>query len=194
MKIISLSVWFVSALAMLPVFLYVTTIADPSGQETCNIIWGHNVSSNSSSDVSQNEQTAFALYSFINGFLAPLAFIVLFYFLVLCRLHSLKPIKDGKISENKRQLHQKVTKLVLTVVSVYTVCWLPHWTVQMVLICQPPDSQQHTGLMVTVLLTTCLAYAPKGKLHKSSFISTITRFNFIFIPMTVIGIIIIIIS
>ena len=106
-------------------------------------------------------------YSFINGFLAPLAFIVLFYFLVLCRLHSLKPIKDGKISENKRQLHQKVTKLVLTVVSVYIVCWLPHWTVQMVLIFQPPDSQQHTGLMVTVLLTTCLAYAPKSNYQSS---------------------------
>ena len=71
-KGISVSVWLVSALLMLPIFLYATTIARPGGAETCTIHW------QSSGLLTEGdiltEQTAFTFYSFIVGFLGPLGF------------------------------------------------------------------------------------------------------------------------
>ena len=37
-------------------------------------------------------------------------------------------------SLSKRKSHRKVTKLVLTVITVYIICWLPHWVTQIALI------------------------------------------------------------
>ena len=78
-KIVSLSVWLVSALLMLPVFLYATTISRPDGGQSCNIYW-RNINGTSEEAI-LNEQTAFTFYTLVFGFLGPLAFILIFYVL-----------------------------------------------------------------------------------------------------------------
>jgi len=52
-----------------------------------------------------------------------------------------------------------VTKLVLTVVSVYIICWLPHWVTQILVILEPPDSPQSPALVTSILLANCLQYS-----------------------------------
>ena len=141
-KIVSLSAWLVSALLMLPVFLYATTITRQDGGETCNIFWSFNSSLTGEGRASiLNEQTAFTFYSFIFGFLGPLGFILIFYVLVIIKLRSVGP-QGGARSTSRRRSHRKVTKLVLTVITVYIICWLPHWVTQIALIRQDPGHNQ----------------------------------------------------
>ena len=141
-KIVSLSAWLVSALLMLPVFLYATTITRQDGGQTCNIFWSFNSSLTGEGRASiLNEQTAFTFYSFIFGFVGPLGFILIFYVLVIIKLRSVGP-QGGARSTSRRRSHRKVTKLVLTVITVYIICWLPHWVTQIALIRQDPGHNQ----------------------------------------------------
>ncbi|XP_023343124.1 somatostatin receptor type 2 isoform X2 [Eurytemora carolleeae] len=152
-RIVSLSAWLTSALLMVPVFLYANTITRPDGGESCNIFWTMNITSSGLI----NEQTAFTFYSFIFGFAGPLTFIFIFYILVIIRLRSVGP-KGADRSQSKRKAHRKVTKLVLTVVAVYILCWLPHWITQLALVSQPPGYQSETIVVIT-LLSNCLSYS-----------------------------------
>jgi len=45
-------------------------------------------------------------------------------------------------------MFRKVTKLVLTVITVYILCWLPHWVTQLALISQPPGHNQGDTIVV----------------------------------------------
>jgi len=152
-RIVSISAWMMSALLMIPIFLYANTSTRPDGGEMCNIFWSMNMT-----DAGVfNEQTAFTLYTFIFGFAGPLTFIFTFSLLVIVRLRSVGP-RGAERSQSKRKLHRKVTKLVLTVISVYILCWLPHWVTQLALISQPPGYQSETIVVIT-LLANCLSYS-----------------------------------
>lgn len=48
---------------------------------------------------------------------------------------------------------------MLTVVTVYVICWLPYWCAQVWLTFMPPDSGQNTFSFTMMLLTGCLSYA-----------------------------------
>ena len=52
---------------------------------------------------------------------------------VIIKLRSVGP-RGQERSLSKRKSHRKVTKLVLTVITVYIICWLPHWVTQIALI------------------------------------------------------------
>ena len=52
---------------------------------------------------------------------------------VIIKLRSVGP-RGQERSQSKRKSHRKVTKLVLTVITVYIICWLPHWVTQIALI------------------------------------------------------------
>ena len=149
-KIVSLSAWLLSALLMLPVFLYATTITRPGGGDSCNIFWAINSSSEAAI---LNEQTAFTFYSLIFGFVGPLGFIFIFYLLVIIKLRSVGP-RGQERSQSKRKSHRKVTKLVLTVITVYIICWLPHWVTQIALITQPPGHDQGNTLVIVNIPTS----------------------------------------
>lgn len=156
-RLVSLSSWAVSALLMLPVFLYATTVRkDESGEDenyTCNIFWSFNTTSGRIVD----EQTAFTFYSFLLGFAVPLSLILIFYILVIVRLRSVGP-RGTERSQSKRKSHRKVTKLVLTVITVYVLCWLPYWVTQLALINQPSGRQSESTVIIH-LLTNCLSYS-----------------------------------
>ena len=92
-----------------------------------------------------NGQTAFTFYSFVLGFAIPLILILIFYILVIVKLKTVGPKNKSK---EKKKSHRKVTRLVLTVITVYILCWLPYWITQLALIFTPPGHNQVTFILL----------------------------------------------
>ncbi|XP_005095139.1 somatostatin receptor type 2-like [Aplysia californica] len=116
-----LCVWSLSFLVMLPIILYSRTEKHRRfpGKESCSIFWPK--------DQLIPPDKAFIWYSFILGFAIPVSLISVFYVLVILRLRHVGPAKKSK---EKRKSHRRVTRLVLTVITIYVVCWLPYWCFQ----------------------------------------------------------------
>lgn len=147
-KIVSAAAWTMSAIIMLPVMFYATTIEKMDNQMTCNIQWPQENEAGSG--------TTFTLYSLILGFAIPLCLILTFYSMVLRKLRS---VGSKTRSKEKKRSHRKVTKLVLTVITVYVLCWLPYWISQVALITSPPYVC-NTRLQITLfVLVGCLGYS-----------------------------------
>ncbi|XP_065092562.1 somatostatin receptor type 2-like [Ochlerotatus camptorhynchus] len=145
-KIVSFFAWTTSALIMLPVMLYANTVNHEKGKNSCNIVWP---SENASG-------TTFTLYSLILGFAIPLSLILMFYYLVIRKLRTVGPKSKSK---EKKRSHRKVTKLVLTVITVYVFCWLPYWISQVALINSPPDICKSRLEITVFVLVSCLGYS-----------------------------------
>ncbi|XP_023159475.1 somatostatin receptor type 2 [Ceratitis capitata] len=147
-KLVSGFAWLTSVLLMLPVILFANTVQSNEDHVSCNIKWPE----------AQNTQsgTTFILYTLTLGFATPLTFILIFYFLVIRKLHTVGPKQKSK---EKKRSHRKVTKLVLTVITVYILCWLPYWISQVALINSSP-SKCASRLEITIfLLAGCLGYS-----------------------------------
>lgn len=125
-KIVSVIAWCVSVILMLPIILYSMTIDHGNGKKSCNIVWPSSATSGNSTDDAAFEPdgSTFTLYTFTLGFAIPLCLILIFYYLVLRKLRTVGPKSKSK---EKKRSHRKVTKLVLTVITVYILCWSPYW-------------------------------------------------------------------
>lgn len=147
-RIVTAVAWTASAIIMLPVIMYANTIEKENKKLTCNIQWPLN-----------NEQESgftFTVYSLVLGFAIPLSLILAFYYLVIRKLQTVGPKSKSK---EKKRSHRKVTKLVLTVITVYVLCWLPYWISQVALITSPPENC-NTRLEITLfVLVGCLGYS-----------------------------------
>lgn len=146
-KFICLTVWTVSALLMIPIFMYANDLTIGCNTH-CNIYWPETGI--------MNGQKAFTLYSFTLGFFIPCILILLFYFLVICKLRTVGPKNRSK---EKKRSHRKVTYLVLTVITVYVMCWLPYWVGQVYITFLPPRHSDSSLSLTFMLLTGCLSYA-----------------------------------
>ncbi|XP_063708738.1 somatostatin receptor type 2-like [Culicoides brevitarsis] len=154
-KIVSLIAWTTSVLFMIPVILYSNTITYPNypyggkNKVSCIIMWPQD-------DNGLKSPSTFTLYSLILGFAIPLALILIFYYLVIRKLRTVGPKSKSK---EKRKSHRKVTKLVLTVITVYVLCWLPYWISQVALIHSPPDLCKSRLEITIFVLVGCLGYS-----------------------------------
>ncbi|XP_030372077.1 somatostatin receptor type 5 [Scaptodrosophila lebanonensis] len=151
-KLVSAVAWSTSAVLMLPVILYASTVEQEDGiNYSCNIMWPDAYKKHSG--------TTFILYTFFLGFATPLCFILCFYYLVIRKLQSVGPKHTTK-SKEKRRAHRKVTRLVLTVITVYICCWLPHWMSQLALIHSNPAQRDLSRIEILIfLLLGCLVYS-----------------------------------
>lgn len=150
-KLVSVLAWFVSAILMLPVVLFARSIQhdDDINVFSCNIDWPK--------DYQKHTGTTFTLYTFILGFAIPLTFILIFYVLVIRKLHL---VHQKHSSKDRKRSHRKVTRLVLTVIAVYVLCWLPHWTSQVSLIIPFTGQRELSRFEILMfLLFGCLAYS-----------------------------------
>lgn len=149
-KLVSLLAWFTSAILMLPVILFASTVLQEDGINfSCNIDWPEVYKKHSG--------TTFILYTFLLGFATPLCFILVFYYLVIRKLHS---VQQKHKSKEKKRSHRKVTRLVLTVITVYILCWLPHWISQVSLINAFVGQRELSRFEILLfLLFGCLAYS-----------------------------------
>uniref|UniRef100_A0A336N0G3 CSON008889 protein n=1 Tax=Culicoides sonorensis TaxID=179676 RepID=A0A336N0G3_CULSO len=154
-KIVSLVAWTASVLIMLPVILYSNTITysnyvyGAKSKVSCIIMWPQE-------EHGFRSPSTFTLYSLILGFAIPLALILCFYYLVIRKLRTVGPKSKSK---EKRRSHRKVTKLVLTVITVYVLCWLPYWISQVALIHSPPDLCKSRLEITLFVLVGCLGYS-----------------------------------
>ncbi|XP_014675662.1 PREDICTED: somatostatin receptor type 2-like [Priapulus caudatus] len=118
-KIVCACVWTISVLVMIPVIMYARTTG---GGPTCTVLWpgGQLIKA----------EKAFVVYSLLLGFGIPVALTMTFYVMVLQRLKTVGPRKKSK---EKKRSHRRVTKMVLVVITVYIFCWLPYWSLQLLL-------------------------------------------------------------
>ncbi|KAH8315722.1 hypothetical protein KR059_012652 [Drosophila kikkawai] len=147
-KLVSAFAWMTSVLLMLPVILFASTVESRNGNVSCNIEWPDTQNSHTDS--------TFILYSLVLGFATPLTFILVFYCLVIRKLHTVGPKHKSK---EKKRSHRKVTKLVLTVITVYIMCWLPHWISQVALISSAPQRCASRLELAVFLACGCLSYS-----------------------------------
>ena len=126
-RMVCAMVWTISFLVMLPVILYTNTV-ERGPSTACAISWP-------SGQIIPPEK-AFIWYAFLLGFAIPVALISVFYTMVVVRLKTVGPAKKSK---EKKRSQRKVTRLVLTVVLVYIVCWSPYWAFQVHLTFVDPD-------------------------------------------------------
>ncbi|XP_063603035.1 somatostatin receptor type 5-like [Penaeus indicus] len=145
-KLVSLTAWFLSALMIIPVFMYSNTL-ESDGRDNCNIIWPESQG--------VRGEIAFTRYSFALAFGIPLVLIFIFYSLVL---HKLKTVGPKTKSKEKKKSRQRVTRLVLTVITVYVICWLPYWVLQLTLILSEPKKGHSTLRVVLFMVSSCLSY------------------------------------
>lgn len=137
-KIVAAAAWTISAIMILPIILYSDAVKDPSEPDhyTCNIIWP---TSNETDLPVMKPLNTFTIYSFILTFAIPLTLTFICYVLVIRKLQTVGPKNKSK---EKKRSHRKVTKLILTVITVYVFCWLPYWITQLVLIFQSPEIEE----------------------------------------------------
>ena len=57
-------------------------------------------------------------------------------------------------SGGRKKSHQKVTTMVLTVITVYVLCYLPYWVLQIILLFTEPNALSHNALMVVLYMTS----------------------------------------
>lgn len=130
-RIVSIIAWCCSALIMLPIMMYANVTEQQSGRFTCAIMWPE-------TEGIIRGLYSFTIYSMVLGFIIPLCFIMTFYCMVIKKLRSVA--KKTNRPKGKRRSHRKVTKLVLTVITVYILCWLPYWVAQVSLISSPIET------------------------------------------------------
>lgn len=135
-RVVSLLAWTGSILLIIPIIKHATeTEQNQNGRMSCVIDWTTNV--NNSDNVTALSQAAsssaaiFTTYTFAFSFAIPLVLILVFYFLVIQKLKTVGPKNKSK---EKKRSHRKVTNLVLTVVTVYVICWLPYWITQLAML------------------------------------------------------------
>ncbi|XP_018335581.1 somatostatin receptor type 2 [Agrilus planipennis] len=161
-RIVSLCAWICSITLISPILIYSTETEQRNGRnglnvtaKTCQIVW----STDNSTEENFEEQTLsmaamFILYTFVFSFAIPLCLISVFYCLVIQKLRNVGPKNKSK---EKRRSHRKVTNLVLTVVTVYVLCWLPYWILQLAMIA---SQKEPSHFVVTLnLLASCLSYS-----------------------------------
>lgn len=138
-KIVAGAAWTISAIMILPIILYSDAVKDgpsDSNHYSCNIIWP----TTNSTDLQDTKQlNTFTIYTFVLTFAIPLTLIFICYVLVVRKLQTVGPKNKSK---EKKRSHRKVTKLILTVITVYVFCWLPYWIAQLVLIFQSSDDEE----------------------------------------------------
>ncbi|KAK3090733.1 hypothetical protein FSP39_014152 [Pinctada imbricata] len=143
-------IWTVSFLVMLPTILYSQTIPNHRfpGKRSCTIKWPEN-------SPIQNDK-AYTWYTFLLGFAIPISLITVFYTLVVIRLRNVGPANRQRSAERKKS-HKKVTRMVLAVISVYVICWLPHWVFQINLTFR--TSPMPPGMILLYNIISSFSYA-----------------------------------
>ncbi|KAF5298888.1 hypothetical protein FQR65_LT09539 [Abscondita terminalis] len=161
-RCVSVAAWFCSIVLIIPIFSHSKeeeNIREENGQnisfKSCVIVWAENSTDNTIE--SQHDAKTFILYTFVFSFAIPLCLTLIFYCLVIQKLKTVGPKNKSK---EKKRSHRKVTNLVLTVVTVYVLCWLPYWIAQIAMTFTPYNNEGPSKLVVTIhLLAFCLSYS-----------------------------------
>uniref|UniRef100_UPI00398EBDBD somatostatin receptor type 1-like n=1 Tax=Pristiophorus japonicus TaxID=55135 RepID=UPI00398EBDBD len=117
-KIINICVWVLSVLVILPIIVFAGTAPTQDGAGlVCNFLWPQ-----------PSWSVAFVVYTFLLGFLIPVFAICLCYILIIVKMRVVA-LKAGW--QQRRRSEKKITRMVLMVVTVFVICWMPFYVVQL---------------------------------------------------------------
>ncbi|XP_056156417.1 somatostatin receptor type 1 [Lampris incognitus] len=133
-KVVNVCVWGLSLLVILPIIIFADTVPAQDGAMDCNFLWP---------EAAWSE--AFVVYTFLLGFLLPVAAICLCYCLMVARMRAVG-LKAGWLQ--RRRSEKKITRMVLLVVAVFLLCWMPFYIVQLVSVFHRPPDPMITQLFV----------------------------------------------
>lgn len=121
-RAVCVGVWVASLLVMTPMYIFSRTVGE-HGRTSCTIEFPEGKV--------MTAQQAFIWYAFSLGFAIPVAAISVFYLLVVIRLGQAGSVQQSK---GKKKSRRRVTRMVLTVIAVYVICWLPYWLFQVIVL------------------------------------------------------------
>ncbi|XP_067844498.1 somatostatin receptor type 1-like [Heptranchias perlo] len=116
-KIINICVWILSLIVILPIIIFAGTAPTEDGGLVCNFLWPQ-----------PSWSVAFVIYTFLLGFLIPVFAICLCYVLIIVKMRVVA-LKAGW--QQRRRSEKKITRMVLMVVTVFVICWMPFYVVQL---------------------------------------------------------------
>ncbi|XP_038611977.1 somatostatin receptor type 1, partial [Tachyglossus aculeatus] len=119
-KLVSAAVWALALLVMLPIAVLARTAANRDGTVACNVLMP---------EPARRWLVGFALYTCLLGFVLPVGAIGLCYALILAKLRGVA-LRAGW--QQRRHSERKITVMVVSVVSVFVLCWMPFYVVQLV--------------------------------------------------------------
>ncbi|XP_018422176.1 PREDICTED: somatostatin receptor type 4-like [Nanorana parkeri] len=116
-KMINICVWIVSLLVISPILIFADTESSKNGVVVCNLMWPQPAWS-----------TVFVIYTFLLGFFLPVVAICLCYVLIIFKMRAVA-LKAGW--QQRKKSEKKITRMVLMVVTVFVICWMPFYIVQL---------------------------------------------------------------
>ncbi|XP_077982041.1 somatostatin receptor type 4-like [Glandiceps talaboti] len=142
---ICLTLWILSAIVTVPLWMYAVVEHDTSLSTTlCSILCPRNVA------------ISFIVYAFTVGFLLPLGVITVCYVGIMVSLMQHRGLGRNRRSKIKIG---RVSALILVAVIVFVTCWLPFWMVRFWLLFRPPsvaiETLYYCSLML-IYIKSCL--------------------------------------
>ncbi|XP_055993491.1 somatostatin receptor type 3 [Sorex fumeus] len=144
-RAVSAAVWVASAVVVLPVVVFSGV---PRGMSTCHMQWPEPAAA---------WRAGFIMYTAALGFFGPLLIICLCYLLIVVKVRSAGRRVRAPTCQRRRRSERRVTRMVVAVVTLFVVCWLPFYVLNIVnVLCPLPDEPAFFGLY---FLVVALPYA-----------------------------------
>ncbi|RWS30173.1 Somatostatin receptor type 1-like protein [Leptotrombidium deliense] len=143
---------------------------ETGGNKSCKVHWPD-------IDIINGNKLQF-LYTFTFGFLIPFAMIMTFYFLILCKLRHLYSAKG-------RSRRRRVTFLVLTLITVYFICWIPYWIGHIIFAFFEEDKMTKP-IVIFTLISAWLSFA-NSAINPALYAFTNKNFNDSFMKLITCG-------
>ncbi|XP_070557302.1 somatostatin receptor type 2-like [Ptychodera flava] len=146
-KVACLLVWAFSAVISLPNWIYSTLLPLPSGSSICSVVFPN----------PETDDVIYIMCMICGGFLLPLLTIILCYVRILKEILTNQMSKDDNMSTGlRKQKSRKITRLLTVCVAVFILCWLPYYSVLVVL--TTSSASPTFELMVFFYTSLCLTY------------------------------------
>ncbi|NXC91766.1 SSR4 protein, partial [Cercotrichas coryphoeus] len=143
-KLVNGAVWLLALLVASPIPVFAGTAATRDGRAVaCDLLWP-----------SPAWAAAFVVYSSALGFVLPVVAMALCYLLLAGKMRA---VAQGVGWQQRRRSEGKLTRLVVTVVAMFVVCWLPFYVVQLLELLLPGrlDASAHNASLLLSYSNSC---------------------------------------
>lgn len=166
-KLVNGGVWLLALLVASPIPVFAGTAVTRDGRAVaCDLLWP-----------SPAWAAAFVVYSSALGFVLPVVAMALCYLLLAAKMRA---VEQGVGWRQRRRSEGKLTRLVVTVVAMFVVCWLPFYVVQLLELLLPGrlDASAHNASLLLSYSNSCanpIAYGLLSDSFRHSFHAVLRR-------------------
>lgn len=154
-RIISISVWVVSILVVLPVWIYSKEVHVPYFDNSTNETYWASVCMAGVSPNPAADTRWWIIYTMMIGFCLPLSAICICYLMIMYNLLR-TPVQLAK--NTSRRAARRVAILVISIVIVFILCFLPFYVVQLIL-ANYGDTQPPKYMLIIYSVSWFLMYS-----------------------------------